>query len=387
MRDPMSWALPVYRLFGITVRIHLLFFVVTLGLFLRQIGQENNVVSWVDVLFFTVILLFGIILLHEYGHCFGGRAVGGEANDILIWPLGGLAMVDVPHQWRAHTITIAAGPAVNVALCILCGLAIAGAGFYPNANPLSNPYVSEMKNYRDGKLYTSQYGIRLYQPGTGPAVAVETPPEVAVKFGKPAELNEAVLKSGYDRALAPTWVVWLNRAFWLNLALLLFNLIPAYPLDGGQLLQGFIWARSGFRQGITVACYSGYVVSALFLIASIAFNEALLMGLAIFMFYSSWTRLHAMEAEEGPYGDFSAGYTSLEQDEPPPPRKRKQGFVKRWLQARAAKRLQREIEERQMEDDRMDQLLDRIGKFGKETLTDEERRFMERVSARYRNRS
>ena len=55
-------------------------------------------------------------------------------------------------------------------------------------------------------------------------------------------------------------------------------------------------------------------------------------------------------------------------------------------QARAARRLQREIEQRQAEDDRMDELLDKIARYGKDALTDEEKRFMERVSARYRNR-
>jgi hypothetical protein len=105
------------------------------------------------------------------------------------------------------------------------------------------------------------------------------------------------------------------------------------------------------------------------------------------MLYSSWLRLHALEVEEGVYGDFSQGYSSLERDDPPPARPRKPNPLKRWLQARAARRIQREVELRQREDERMDQLLEKIAKFGKEALTDEERRFMERVSARYRNRS
>ena len=60
------------------------------------------------------MLLFGIILLHEFGHCFGARYVDGDAKEVLIWPLGGLAFVDVPHTPRALFIATAAGPAVNV---------------------------------------------------------------------------------------------------------------------------------------------------------------------------------------------------------------------------------------------------------------------------------
>src|SRR5438067_9034945 len=105
MRDPMSWALPLFRAFGIPVKVHIFFFVITLGLFIRQVATPGNVVSWETVLLFTVVLLFGIVLVHEFGHCYGGRRVGGEASEILIWPLGGLAFVDVPHHWKAHTVT------------------------------------------------------------------------------------------------------------------------------------------------------------------------------------------------------------------------------------------------------------------------------------------
>ena len=383
MRDPMSWALPVFRAFGIPVKVHLFFFIITLGLFIRQVADKDNVVGWETILLFTVGLLFGIILLHEFGHCYGGYRVGGEPQEVLIWPLGGLATVDVPHNWKAHTVTAAAGPAVNVILCGLCTLVLFAAGFLPNANPFSDPYVSEMRNYRDGRVYTAEYGLRLYKPGT--AEPADTPPEVLARFGKPVEVNEAVVQARLDRALAPTWLVWVNRTFWLSWVLLLINLLPAFPLDGGQIMQGLIWARSDYRRGTTIAAYSGYVVGVLVLVAGIAANEALPLLLGLFMFYASSAKLHALEAEEGVYGDFSQGYMSLERDEPAP-RPKRPNFVKRWLQARAARRLQREIEQRQAEDVRMDELLDKIARFGKGSLTDEEKRFMERVSARYRNR-
>jgi len=389
MRDPMNWALPIFRAFGIQVRVHLLFFIITLGLFLRQISIPGNVVWWGDVLMFTVFLLFGIILLHEFGHCFGGRAVGGEAEEILIWPLGGLAFVNVPHNWKAHSYTVAAGPFVNVVLCVLAGSILAGAGYFPMLSPVADPYVSEMRNFKDDKIYTSQYGMRLYVPRTD-GVAEVAPDLDRTFVGKPADLMDYAVKSGYDRALAPGWIVWLNRTFWLSWILLLLNLIPAYPLDGGQLLQGIIWGRRDFRTGVTVAAYTGYVCSVFMLIASIASNETMLLGLGLFMLFSCALKLKSLEAEEGPFGyDFSAGYTSLdkdEEDENPKPRPKKQGFLKRWMQARTAKRLRQEAAQRQQDDERMDQLLEKIARTGKQSLTDDDRRFMERVSARYRNK-
>src|SRR5882724_6646063 len=95
-----------------------------------------------------------------------------------------------------------------------------------------------------------------------------------------------------------------------------------------------------------------------------------------------------LEAEDSPFGyDFSAGYTSLERDDPPPPQPKKPGWFARWRQAKRARKLQREAAEQQQDAERMDQLLEKIARSGKESLTDEERRFLERVSARYRNRS
>lgn len=402
MRDPMSWALPVFRAFGIQVRVHIFFFIITLGLFLRVVLDKHNPIWWGDVFLFTVVLLFGIVLLHEFGHAFGARSVGGDSKEILIWPLGGLAFVEVPHNPRALFIVTAAGPGVNVVICVAAAAALAVGGFLPNLNPLSNPFVSKMHNFRDGRDYTGVYGLKMYKPGT--AEAVPTPEEMFERMVKgmggyrdrvtfpPAENAQTAADMtaalGAERALAPGWAVWLNRIFFLSWVLLLFNLIPAYPLDGGQLLQAVIWGRTDYRRGVVVASYSGFIVSVIFLIVSIAANEALFMGLALFMLYQASMRLHMLEAEDGPFGyDFSAGYTSLEKDDEPPPKPKRPGFFTRWLQARKARKAAREMEQRQQDEQRMDELLAKIAQSGKNSLTDDERRFLERVSARYRNRS
>ncbi len=404
MRDPMSWSLKVFQAFGIPVRVHVFFFVITLGLFLRQVGMKDNPVWWVDLLVYTVFLLFLIILLHEFGHCFGARYVEGEAKEVLIWPLGGLAYVDVPHTPRANFIATAAGPFVNVLICLGCAVGLATAGFLPNANPLTpvlSPYVSEMYNFHDGRDYTSEYGLKMYKPGTAEAIPspvdgyektlkelgvtsrkITWPPEQTATWAA----NMAPL--GAERALAPGWAVWLNRAFGLSWILFLFNLIPAYPLDGGRLLQSFVWGRTDYRRGVVVAAYSGFAVSVVFLLVSIAVNEALFMGLALFMLYESSMALHRLEADDGPFGyDFSGGYTTLEKDDEPAPKPKRLGWFARWRAARRARRQQRVAEERARDEERMDQLLDKIARSGKDSLTDEEKRFLERVSARKRNMS
>lgn len=385
MRDPMSWSIPVFRAFGIQVKVHLLFFIFTIGMFLRQVGMKGNSIHWVDVFLFTVVLLFLSVLLHEFGHCFGARHAGGDAKEVLLWPLGGLAYVEVPHNPRAHFITTAAGPGVNVLICLVCTIGMAGAGYLPSLNPLKDPYLAEVYNYQEKRHETSRYGTAA---GAIAAWKRSLTPEMQEKI-TPEVFEELIRRSGIDRQEAPVGVVWAYRIFFLNWVLLLFNLIPAYPLDGGRLLQALIWSRRDYRKGVVISAYTGFGVAVLFLIVSIAVNEALFMGLALFMLYESSMALYRLEMEDtGPFGyDFSAGYTSLEKDEEPPPRQKKAGWFKRWRQARVARRIQRENDERARDEERMDQILEKIARSGKESLTDEERRFLERISARRRNMS
>src|SRR3984957_11695745 len=130
MRDPISWSFPLGRMFGVQVRIHILFVIFFIGSMLRVAFAPEDPThvavklpdgAWIDI-FVILILLFLSVLAHEFGHVFGARSVGGDCQEILMWPLGGLAYVDVPHTPRANFISTAAGPAVNLFLCVLCTL-------------------------------------------------------------------------------------------------------------------------------------------------------------------------------------------------------------------------------------------------------------------------
>ena len=69
-------------------------------------------------------ILFGIVLLHEFGHCFAARWTGGDAQEIMMTPLGGLAMTMSRNHWWSRFVTVAGGPLVNVGLCLICGVGI-----------------------------------------------------------------------------------------------------------------------------------------------------------------------------------------------------------------------------------------------------------------------
>lgn len=133
--------------------------------------------------------LFAIVLLHEFGHALACRSVGGLADRIVLWPLGGVAVVNPPPRPGAVLWSIAAGPLVNVVLLV--------------------PTFVFMK----------------------------------LASGLSADVHR------YAEAL-----------FVINLLLLVFNMLPIYPLDGGQIVQCLLWFIIGRRRSLMVASVIGLVV-------------------------------------------------------------------------------------------------------------------------------
>jgi hypothetical protein len=292
----------------------------------------------------------------------------------------------VPHTPRANFWVAIWGPIVNLMICSACATFMLMASYSPMSafNPLANPIVNATYCFSDGRIHTSEYGYRFYRGAT--AEEVDPGKLVRTESGyEMAETGQTVV-----RPVMPVWVSALWRICWLSWWLFLFNmLVPAFPMDAGRVLHAFLWARTDHRNATIKCCHVGYVCGGIMLLLSIFLNEVLFMGLGLFIILTCYQTL-LMETEG--YGDgnglgydFSQGYTSLERDEPKPKPKR-QGFLKRWLQARKIRKLQVEHEQQAADEERMDDLLDKIAKLGKDSLTDEERRFMERVSAKYRNR-
>jgi Zn-dependent protease len=361
MRDPLSWSLPIGRLFGITVRVHLLFPFVAAGLILRVALQTKPPMpqdAWIDAAV-VMALLFVSVVLHEFGHCFGARLVGGDAQDVLIWPLGGLAYCEVPQNPRANLITAAAGPLVNAVLCIVCGLLLYFA-CSPGIQPIWNPLEG--------------YHCRGF-------------PENGVQSITVATWN------GSDIPVAPySHAALLTHLFYVNWLLLCLNIVLiGFPMDGGRIFQSILWFFVGYRQATFCAVIAGIVVTVIVGLYAIIYQEVLALGLAFFIYVSCMHQWHILElgSDDSLFGyDFSQGYTSLEREHgvaaaPGPP---KQSWFQRWRQQRALKKAQAEQERRESEERRMDELLEKISTQGMSALSDEERRFMKQFSDRYRNK-
>ncbi|HLW86182.1 MAG TPA: M50 family metallopeptidase [Candidatus Sulfotelmatobacter sp.] len=216
----------LFRFAGIDVFLHFSWFLVAAYEIQARKGSYSSV-TW-NVL--EYLALFLIVMLHEFGHALACRQVGGTANQIVLWPLGGVAYVDPPPRPGATLWSIAAGPLVNVALL---------------------PFL---------------YGVVAQGRSQGWA---EMRPDLYALLG----------------------MIWS-----INLYLLIFNMLPIYPLDGGQILRSLLWFGLGRARSLMVATILGLVGIAGFIVLAV-YTQSIWYGvLAVFMLMNCWGGLQHARA-------------------------------------------------------------------------------------------
>src|SRR3954467_4612726 len=130
---PMAGSFRLFRVARITVSLHWSWLLVAAyELQSRAEAYASQVWNLAEYL-----ALFAIVLLHEFGHALACRSVGGRADHIVLWPLGGVAFVAPPPRPGALLWSIAAGPLVNVALLpvTIGGFFLAGNAGMAEASP------------------------------------------------------------------------------------------------------------------------------------------------------------------------------------------------------------------------------------------------------------
>jgi Zn-dependent protease len=331
--SPLMWlftgSIPLFTVFGIRVRAHASMLVLVVLEMLFSTSAHGMGV-WNAMTFSTI--LFGIILLHEFGHCFAARSVGGEANDILMWPLGGLAYADAPNRAWPQFWTAAGGPLVNVAICILTG----------------------------GALAIMNHGKGIFFNPLHPHFALPAGSQIAYYL----------------------WFI-----FTISWGLFWFNMIPAYPLDGGRLLQAGLWFKVGHYRASMIAYAVGMVVAVLMTMYGIAFFFSwygqILCIIGINSFMICYTSRMALKAE-GPYEtDDGIDYSAAYEINPTTTHKRK---VSRWSIRRAAKRAQKVAAEERQEREHIDAILAKVSAHGMQSLTWLEKRALKKATQHQRQR-
>lgn len=226
----MSGAIRLFRFAGITVYLHFTWFLVA-AYFVTTLQNRFQSPIWA---IYEYVALFAIVLLHEFGHALACRSVGGQANRIVLWPLGGIAFVNPPPRPGAMLWSIAAGPLVNVALV-----------------PVLHMLVLFLRN--SPLYYTLPDAYRL---------------AVDVRF--------------------------------INTLLLIFNLLPIYPLDGGQVMRALLWFPLGRIRSLQIASALGLVGSVGLGLFALWRVDLWLGVLAFFIFsqaINGWQHARALVAE------------------------------------------------------------------------------------------
>ena len=417
-REPLNWSMALpWKVLGVTVHIHILFPCVASGVILWVATSRDFAPGlWLQAC--TVLaLLFACVFLHEMGHVIGARRVDGDALEVQLWPLGGLAPVDVPHSPRALFWATAYGPAVNLALAAGAGAALLVLGFVPPWNPLASPLNPRLYQWREGLTYfsfanrgqsetwyyrdldakqTQRVNITFDQDEDGQWHHRSSP---TVALPDPRDKTQVVLanaRTPLEAARVSGWTLLLAQFFAVNWLLLWVNLLPAFPLDGGRLFQCWLWRRGDWRQATATASYAGFLVMLAVGVYAIAVNDILPAGLAAVIYLQSRQQLIQLERTEEESSttlgyDFSQGFTSLERGEEAEARAparpaAKSNWLRRWLQRRAGERRAREAQQREADERRLDELLEKIHRAGRQALTEEEWRFLNRFSSKYPNR-
>src|SRR5207253_7213180 len=125
----MSWSLPILRISGIQLRIHITFLLLIGWLAFGYYAEGGSAAAAGRVLF--ILLLFVCVVLHEFGHAFAAKAFGINTPQITLLPIGGVARLErMPEEPIQELIIAAAGPAGDLIIA-LCPLPTVRSVVYP----------------------------------------------------------------------------------------------------------------------------------------------------------------------------------------------------------------------------------------------------------------
>ncbi|MGO8701421.1 MAG: site-2 protease family protein [Limisphaerales bacterium] len=219
MLPSRSGSIHLFKFQGIDVFLHWSWFLIAIFQISYRAGRYTSSLWCV----FEYLALFVIVLLHEFGHALACRSVGGRADQIVLWPLGGVAYVDPPQRPGATLWSIAAGPLVNALLF---------------------PILS-----------------------------------VVCVLGRQQQWADTM----------PNFYEFITTLWLINVVLFLFNMLPIYPLDGGQVLRSILWFMVGRARSLLIASTIGLVTVAVLLLFAI---KTLWLGImAVFALLQCWSGL------------------------------------------------------------------------------------------------
>jgi len=216
----MRWAWKIGRLAGIDLYMHATFLLLVGFIVVVNWTQSHNIDQTMFGVVF-VLLIFACIVLHELGHALTARRYGIRTKDIVLLPIGGVARLErMPEDPNQELLVAVAGPAVNVVIAAVLLVSLGLAGRLPTL--------------------------------------------------RQAETISWTVHDFFSSLIA------------VNVWLVLFNLIPAFPMDGGRVLRALLAKRMDYTDATQVAAHVGQGIAFVFGFLGLFFDPFLLF-IALFV--------------------------------------------------------------------------------------------------------
>ncbi len=241
----MGRSFKLFSVRGIDLKVHITFpLILIFAAF--QFGVVSGVLSGALFGVVAISLLFVLVTLHEFGHSFAAQYYGLDVKQIVLSPIGGVAQLEeMPDNPVQELVIALAGPAVNLAAALLMGLAVL------------------------------VFGLDVVNP-------------LAILGGT----------AGFGLGALFSYV------FVYNIFLAVFNMIPAFPLDGGRVLRALLAMRLDYVQATNIASTVGRVAAIGLGIYGLSTGGFFLILIAIFIFSAA-----GQEAQYTRYRQALKGYT------------------------------------------------------------------------------
>jgi Zn-dependent protease/predicted transcriptional regulator len=213
---------------GIKIKIHWTFFFLIAWVIFDELKRGGNLES----LFFNIVFILSVflcVILHELGHALTAKRFGIKTEKITLLPIGGMASFDkIPESPTQELLFVIAGPLVNVAIAILLYFIV----------PVKEQF---MQSFNDSFGVFSSFTFQNF----------------------------------------------LFFLFIVNVGLALFNMIPAFPMDGGRLLRALLAMKMNRAKATQIAASLGQFIAAIFLLIGFLYDPFLIF-VALFIFLGAY---------------------------------------------------------------------------------------------------
>lgn len=218
-----SWSIRLGKFFGIEVFIHWSFWILIVWIFLMNLGGGRSFRQGLSGVLF-VLALFVCVVLHEFGHALTARRFGVSTKNITLYPIGGIASLEgMPEKPAQELLVAVVGPLINIFIAAVLWLYLNLSGQMPDWSAMQN----------------SQSEIEL---------------------------------------------PFLWSLFFANIILAVFNLIPAFPMDGGRAFRSVLSFWMDRSRATQIAAGLGQFLAVIFVFTGFFYNFWLVfIGLFIFL--------------------------------------------------------------------------------------------------------